>query len=190
MDIKDIINHGCVCVCEGRTSPGTVGGGDGVGALDGGDERWLQVKQVAVQVGHAGGGGTERAQVGACPFRSGMRGEGEEEERTCWPTARRGRAPSEPGGCCWRCSWPGCWGRRRGASPCRSPSAAGPAGRKHRYLSGVGGGGCPTNLRRPDLDDSRPLPPELRGRFSVYQLYLHTADRLKQPLPPLREFGL
>lgn len=35
-----------------------------------------------------------------------------------------------------------------------------------------------------------PSPPELRGRFSLYRRYLHTADRLKQPLPPLREFGL
>lgn len=47
---------------------------------------------------------------------------------TCWLTASRGTAPgSEPCGCCWRCSWPDCWGRRRGASACRSPSGAGPA---------------------------------------------------------------
>lgn len=44
-----------------RTSPGTVGGGDCRGTLHSGDERWLQIKQVTVQIGHAGrGGDTER----------------------------------------------------------------------------------------------------------------------------------
>lgn len=46
--------HVWMQVCVLCTSPGTVGGGDWRSALHSGDEGRLEIKQVTVQIGHAG----------------------------------------------------------------------------------------------------------------------------------------